>query len=202
MFEDSATLHRDENSPRPNWDKALHLERRHHRPRTGCTSSHAGCPSSRRGDMTTRVDSHRRHTSTWSTTASSESPVRATHRGLHLSLSLTRTHLCNPGAHRIISALKTKSAVFALNLGHNQLGDDGCRELLHYLRSNIPTTKIRKISMNGCDLGNVSLRLIGNYIAESPHLEELSLQNVRDLPPTYIIPLTPLFTPEPVSGKL
>jgi hypothetical protein len=37
--------------------------------------------------------------------------------------------------------------------------------------------------MNGCDLGNVSLRLIGNYIAESPHLEELSLQNVRDILP-------------------
>ena len=83
------------------------------------------------------------------------------------------------GAHRIISTLKTKSAITALNLGHNQLGDEGCRELIHYLRSNISTIKIRNINLNGCDLGNVSLHLIGNYIAQSPHLEELSLQNVR-----------------------
>lgn len=67
----------------------------------------------------------------------------------------------------------------AVNLGHNQLGDDGCRELIHHLRSNVSTMKIRKLSMNGCNLGNVSLHLIGNYLAESPHLEELSLQNVR-----------------------
>jgi hypothetical protein len=92
----------------------------------------------------------------------------------------------NSGAQRIISVLKTKSAVAAINLGHNQLGDDGCRELIHYLRSNISTVKIRKISMNGCNLGNVSLRLIGNYVAESPHLEELSLQNVREGPSPWL----------------
>ena len=83
------------------------------------------------------------------------------------------------GAKQVIAMLAPRRQVTKLFLGHNSLSDSGCVELFHYLSS--PEGKkyrLKEISLNANEIGNVGLEAIAKYINGNTELVELFLQNV------------------------
>lgn len=87
---------------------------------------------------------------------------------------------CKPlGARRIIKTLSRVGAVGCLILGHNRLGDEGCVELLKYLRSEEGQRhRVASILLNSNGLGNVALDSLGSFLRENKWLTELYLTSV------------------------
>lgn len=83
------------------------------------------------------------------------------------------------GAGRIIEALSRLGAVGCLALRHNKLGDEGCVELLKYLRSEEGQRhEVAGILLDANNLGNVALDSIGGFLRGNKWLKELYLANV------------------------
>ena len=85
----------------------------------------------------------------------------------------------SPGARRVIEALSRVGAVGCLILGHNRLGDEGCVELLKYLRSEEGERhKVAGIMLNANGLGDVALDSLGSFLRGNEWLKELYLASV------------------------
>lgn len=70
-------------------------------------------------------------------------------------------------------------AVACLLLRHNNLGDEGCVELLQYLRSETGQRhRVAGILLNANSLGNAALESIGSFLRGNQWLKELSLAAV------------------------
>ena len=83
------------------------------------------------------------------------------------------------GAREVIAALRARKSVTKLILGHNELGDEGCKELFRFLcTSDGRRYHIAEISLNSNGIGDIGLEAISNYIQGNVHLRELFLQNV------------------------
>ncbi|KAI5123236.1 hypothetical protein M0805_001325 [Coniferiporia weirii] len=82
------------------------------------------------------------------------------------------------GAREIIEAIKARKSVKKLILGHNSLGDDGCRELFRFLCTEGGRRyRIAEISLNSNGIGDRGLEAIAEYLVGNEHLKELFLQN-------------------------
>ncbi len=102
--------------------------------------------------------------------------VRFVHRQLpHLRLSSIPG-----GGYEIISLLRHSPLTKYLILGHNPLGDDGTAVLFQYLCSPSArqTLAICEISLNSCQVGNLGLYAIAQYLHGNIVLRSLFLQNV------------------------
>lgn len=83
------------------------------------------------------------------------------------------------GAREVIAMIENRRSVTKLILGHNDLGDDGCIELFHYLCSDDGRRyKIAEISLNSNEIGDKGLAAIAEYLENNTDLRELFLQNV------------------------
>lgn len=97
----------------------------------------------------------------------------------HLYVRATTHSWQPPGARRIIKTLSHTGAVGCLILGYNNLGDEGCAELLKYLRSEEGQRhKIASILLNANGLGNVALNSLGGFLRGNKSLKELYLPSV------------------------
>ena len=86
------------------------------------------------------------------------------------------------GAQEVIKTIRSRKSVTKLILGHNHLGDDGCRELFRFLCTEDGRRyRIAEISLNSNNIGNDGLEAIAEYLRGNEHLRELFLQNVRTL---------------------
>ena len=84
------------------------------------------------------------------------------------------------GAHDIIKAIEKRRSLKKLILANNELGDDGCKVLFHFLGSEKGRQhKISVICVNSSCIGDKGLEAISEYLAGNSHLKELILQNVR-----------------------
>lgn len=89
------------------------------------------------------------------------------------------------GARRTIETLSRVGAVGCLILGHNKLGDEGCVELLKYLRSEEGQRhRVVGLVLNVNDLGNVALDSLGGFLRGNEWLKELYLASVSLNVPT------------------
>ena len=76
--------------------------------------------------------------------------------------------------------IQSRRTVTKLILGHNDLGDDGCRELFRYLCSDDGRRfRISEISLNSNGIGDKGLLAISEYLRNNQNLRELFLQNFQ-----------------------
>lgn len=88
--------------------------------------------------------------------------------------------LSRAGAREVIAMIESRKSVTKLILGHNDLGDEGCRELFRYLCSERGRRyRVEEISLNSNDIGDRGLDAIAEYLEDNKSLRELFLQNVR-----------------------
>ncbi|TDL28771.1 RNI-like protein [Rickenella mellea] len=107
------------------------------------------------------------------------------HRTAPKVLLSSRSHIGNleglhsvAGAQEVISLIKARKTVTVLDLSHNELGDDGCRELFRYLTSEDGRRyKIGEISLKDNKIGAHGLSEIAHYLVDNSHLRTLRLQN-------------------------
>ena len=83
------------------------------------------------------------------------------------------------GARQLIDLIKVRRSVSKLVLGHNSLGDGGCKELFHFLSSDAGAVyKISEISLNSNDIRYEGMEAITDYLRGNKYLKVLYLQNV------------------------
>lgn len=84
------------------------------------------------------------------------------------------------GAEIIISMIKSRRFVHRLIIGHNELGDEGCRCLFQFLCSEEGRRyDIQEISINSNGIGDEGLLAMAEYLKDNKQIRELFLQNVR-----------------------
>lgn len=84
------------------------------------------------------------------------------------------------GANTVISIIRDRKSVHRLILGHNELGDKGCRRLFNFLCSEEGSEyNIQEINLNANIIGDDGLLVISEYLKGNQHVRKLFLQNVR-----------------------
>lgn len=77
--------------------------------------------------------------------------------------------------------IKSRRFVNRLIVGHNELGDEGCRCLFRFLCSEEGREyDIQEISLNSNNIGDEGLLAIAEYLQDNKRVRELFLQNVRN----------------------
>lgn len=76
--------------------------------------------------------------------------------------------------------IRERRRVASLVLGHNDLGDDGCKELFRFLSSEDGQKyQIQEISLNANHITDKGLEYMAEFLDGNRHLKQLFLQNVR-----------------------
>jgi hypothetical protein len=91
------------------------------------------------------------------------------------------------GADVVISMIQSRRFVHRLIVGHNELGDEGCRRLFGFLCSSEGRIyDIQEISLNANGIGDEGLIAISQYLKDNKRVRELFLQNVRCVPSFFL----------------
>ncbi|KAF5363501.1 hypothetical protein D9756_000347 [Leucocoprinus leucothites] len=82
------------------------------------------------------------------------------------------------GADTVISIIRSRRFVHRLIIGHNELGNEGCRRLFGFLCSDEGRKyDIQEISLNANGIGDEGLLAISQYLKDNKRVRELFLQN-------------------------
>lgn len=75
--------------------------------------------------------------------------------------------------------IQSRRFVHRLIIGHNELGDEGCRRLFGFLCTEEGRKHdIQEISLNANDIGDEGLLAVSRYLKNNQRVRELFLQNV------------------------